>query len=70
MTSTEGNCRQYQFADGVPAAAKGAVPAGDADANADAAVGGDNFKDDVERGVADRIAVEIGRFSDRDEEDC
>lgn len=70
MTSTEGNRRQDQFADGVPPAAKGAVPAGDADADADAAVGGNNFKDDVEGGVADRIAIEIGRFGDGNEEDC
>ena len=52
------------------AAAEAIGDARQTNADADAAVGRDDFKYNIEDAVADRIALEGTRFCDADEEDC
>ena len=53
----------------MPPAAKGVCNIGQADGDANAAVAGDDFEEDVEDGVVDGVAFELGGFGYGDEED-
>ena len=68
MPAADHDGAEDEFAQDMPAAAEAVVGAGQADADADAAVGGDDFEDDVEDGIGDGVALELARFDDVDEE--
>lgn len=59
---------QDQLAQDAPAAAEGVGDVRQTDADADAAVGGDDLEDNVEDAVVDRVTVEGARLADGDEE--
>lgn len=68
MASTQRHSSQDQLADRVPGAAERGVRGGKADADADAAVGGDDFEDDVEGREGYGVIAVVVRFGDGDEE--
>lgn len=68
MPSTDHDRTQDQFTENVPPAGEAVVLARQADADADAAVGGDDLEDDVEDGVIDGVGLELGGLGDGDEE--
>ena len=67
MAPTETNRRKDQLTDRVPRAAKRRIATGGTNADADTAVPGDNFEDDVEGGVGDWVLGVVGRLRDGDE---
>ena len=69
MPASDHNRTEDQFAEHMPAAGETVVDAGQADADADAAVGGNDFEDDVEDRIVDGIGLELARLGDGDEED-
>lgn len=67
VAAADHDSAQDQLAEGVPAAAKTVVGAGQTDADADAAVGRDDLEDDVEDRVRHGVAFERARLDDGDE---
>ena len=60
---------QNQLAEHMPAATEAVREIWGADAEADAAVGGDDLEDDIEDGIVDGVALELARLRDHDEQD-
>lgn len=69
MPAANHNRAEDQLAEDVPAATEAVRHVGQADADADAAVCGDDLEDDVEDGVVDGVAFELAGFGDGNEED-
>ncbi len=69
MASPQHDCTQDQFAARVPCAAEAVAVPRHTDADPDTAVGGHALEDDVEQGEVERVARELRRFDQRDEED-
>lgn len=68
MPAPQHDRAKNQFTEGMPTPAEAVRHIREADADADAAVGGDDFEEDVEDGVIDWVALELGGFGDGDEE--
>ena len=68
MTPADHDSTQDQLAQRVPTAAEAVGGVGQANADADAAVGGDDLEDDVEDRVGHGVSLKLARLNDVDEE--
>lgn len=68
MPASDHDRAEDKFAENVPPTAKGIRNIGQSDADAYAAVCGNDFEDDVEDGVGDGVTLKVGSFCDGDEQ--
>ena len=69
MPAPDHNRTEDQLTEFMPTSTKGICSVWQADGNAYAAVAGDDFEEDIEDGVVDWVALELGGFCYGDEED-
>lgn len=67
MATSQGNSSQNQFTDRMPSTAERRILAGKPDTNAHAAISWNDFEDDVEGWVGDRVIFVMVGFSNGDE---